>query len=183
MKFLFDYFPIIGFFIAYKVWGIYVATLVTIGASFLQLIIYWLRFRQFEKLHVITFIFVFVLGGLTLLFHQPLFIKWKPTIVYWIFALILFGSHRFGSKTLIHRMLHDKIELPLKAWARINLSWGIFFIFLGCLNLYVVYTYSTNAWVNFKLFGTLGLMLVFIIGQAVYISKYAEPSKKTSISK
>ena len=179
MKFLFDYFPILCFFIAYKVWGIYVATGVAMGASALQVSIYWLKHRRFEKLHVITLAFILLLGAMTLLFHKAIFIQWKPTIVYWIFALLLFSSHVIGSRTLVHRMLNDKIILPLKVWSRLNLSWAIFFLLLGGLNLYVVYHFSTNAWVNFKLFGTLGLIFVFIIGQALYIARHAQHTKKT----
>lgn len=180
MKFLFDYFPIICFFIAYKLWGIYTATAVAMVASALQLGAYWIMHRRFEKLHIITFAFIIVLGSLTLIFHKAIFVKWKPTIVYWIFSGVLFGSHFFGKKPLIHRMLNDKIALPEKVWPRLNMSWAIFFLGLGILNLYVVYDYNTNAWVNFKLFGTLGLMLVFIIGQAFYISKHMKNTKKVS---
>lgn len=178
MKFLFDYFPIIGFFIAFKLWGIYVATAVAIASSVLQVGLYWLKHRRFEKLHVITMIFIIILGGSTLIFHKPIFIKWKPTIVYWIFSVVLIGSQWIGNKTLIHRMLNEQITLPAKIWTHLNISWAIFFLLLGALNLYVVYHYSTNAWVNFKLFGTLGLMLFFIIVQALYVTKYLPTHKK-----
>lgn len=177
MKFLFDYFPIICFFIAYKFGGIYVATAVAMAASALQLAAYWLKHRRFEKLHVITFVFIIVLGSLTLIFHKAIFVKWKPTIVYWIFAGVLFGSHFFGKKPLMYSMLGDKVSLPDKVWPRLNMSWAIFFLGLGILNLYVVYNYNTNAWVNFKLFGTFILMLVFIIGQAFYIAKHMKAVK------
>lgn len=180
MKFLFDYFPIICFFIAYKLWGIYVATAVAMVTSALQLTFYWIKHRRFEKLHVITFAFIMILGSMTLIFHKAIFIKWKPTIVYWIFGAVLLGSHFIGKKTVMHRMLNDKITLPKKIWSRLNLSWAIFFLLLGVLNLYVVYHYDTNAWVNFKLFGTLGLMLVFIVAQAFYLARYVQSSKKIS---
>lgn len=178
MKFLFDYFPIICFFIAYKLWGIYVATGVAIAASFLQLLVYWLRHRRFEKLHVITFALIFILGGVTIIFHNAIFIKWKPTIVYWVFAILLIGSQWVSSKPLLHRMLGKKIELPQKVWAHLNVSWAIFFLMLGGINLYVIYNYNTNSWVNFKLFGTLGLMLAFILGQAFFIGKHLQNTKK-----
>jgi len=180
MKFLFDYFPIICFFIAYKFGGIYVATAVAMAASALQLAGYWLKHRRFEKLHVITFIFIIVLGSLTLIFHKSIFVKWKPTIVYWIFSGVLFGSHFFAKKPVMQSMLADKVSLPDKVWPRLNMSWAIFFLALGILNLYVVYNYNTNAWVNFKLFGTLILMLAFIIGQAFYIAKHMKTVKNTS---
>ena len=178
MKFLFDYFPIIVFFLVYKFLGIYWATGVTMAASLLQVGIYWLMHKRFEKFHIITMIFILVLGSFTLIFHNAIFIKWKPTIVYWIFSIVLIGSQFIGARSLIHRMLHEKISLPEKVWSRINLSWGIFFLFLGGLNLYVVYHYDTNAWVNFKLFGTLGLMIVFIFCQAIYMSKHMQAIKK-----
>ncbi|ABS78241.1 septation protein A [Coxiella burnetii] len=180
MKFLFDYFPIICFFVAYKFWGIYIATAAAMVVSALQVAIYWIRFRRFEKFHVITLIFILLLGSFTLVFHNAIFIKWKPTIVYWIFAIVLFGSHFFGKHTLVHRMLKEKIELPAKTWSRLNLSWALFFLILGVLNLFVVYNFDTNTWVNFKLFGTLALMLVFILGQAFYIARHAQNLKTNS---
>ena len=177
MKFLFDYFPIICFFVAYKFSNIYTATAVTIGASLLQLTVYWLIHRRFETLHALTFVFIVVLGGSTLLFHKDIFIKWKPSVIYWIFAIALISSQFFSAKTLMERMLSDKINLSTRIWRRLNMSWAIFFAFLGFLNLYVVYHFDTNAWVNFKLFGTLGIMLVFIIAQALYMTRHMEQQK------
>jgi intracellular septation protein len=177
MKFLFDYFPIICFFVAYKFSNIYTATAVTIGASLLQLTVYWLIHRRFETLHALTFVFIVVLGGSTLLFHKDIFIKWKPSVIYWIFAITLLSSQFFSAKTLLERMLSDKINLSTRIWRRLNMSWAIFFAFLGFLNLYVVYHFDTNAWVNFKLFGTLGIMLVFIIAQALYMTRHMEQQK------
>lgn len=174
MKFLFDYFPIICFFIAYKFSNIYTATAVTIAASLIQLSVYWLIHRRFETLHTITFIFVVLLGGSTLLFHKDIFIKWKPSVIYWIFALTLLFSQFFSAKTVLERMLRDKISLTTLIWRRLNMSWAIFFILLGFLNLYVVYHFDTNVWVNFKLFGTLGITLIFIIAQALYMTKHMQ---------
>ncbi|OGO91128.1 MAG: septation protein A [Coxiella sp. RIFCSPHIGHO2_12_FULL_42_15] len=177
MKFLFDYFPIIIFFLSYKFWNIFVATALTMAASILQVAIYWLMHRRFEKFHIITMIFILILGTFTLAFHNAIFIKWKPSIVYWIFSIVLLGSQYIGSKSLIHRMLDEKISLPLKIWQRINLSWAVFFFLLGLLNIYVVYHYDTNTWVNFKLFGTLILMVLFIFIQALYISKHMQQAR------
>ena len=174
MKFLFDYFPIICFFIAYKFSNIYIATEVTIAASLIQLSVYWLIHRRFETLHTITFVFVVLLGGSTLLFHKDIFIKWKPSVIYWIFAITLLFSQFFSAKTVLERMLSDKINLATRIWKRLNMSWAIFFILLGFLNLYVVYHFDTNVWVNFKLFGTLGITLVFIIAQALYMTKHMQ---------
>lgn len=182
MKFLFDYLPIIVFFVAYKFGDIYLATALTMIVSVLQVAAMWIMHRRFEKFHLITMAFVVILGTFTLLLHDPIFIKWKPTIVYWIFSAVLAGSQFVGTKSLVHRMLDEKIALPLKIWQRLNASWVVFFAFLGFLNLYVVYHFSTNAWVNFKLFGTLLLLLAFIMLQAVYISKHTELTTKTSKS-
>ncbi len=183
MKLLYDYFPIICFFIAYKLYGIYVATAVTIGASILQVAFFWLKNRRFETIHLITLAFVVVLGGATLIFHKAIFIKWKPSIIYWIFSIVLIGSHFFTTKPLLHRLLSSKISLPLKIWARLNITWAIFFLLLGFLNLYVVYNYSTSSWVNFKLFGTLGLTLVFIIAQTLYMARHMDSDDKTNKKK
>lgn len=180
MKFLFDYFPIIVFFASYKIWNIYVATALTMAASALQVFIYWLIHKRFEKFHLITLGFIVVLGGSTLLFHNEIFIKWKPTIVYWAFAVALLLSQLIGNKSLIHRMLQEKVSLPIKIWQKINFSWAVFFGLMGFINLYVVYYYSTNVWVNFKLFGTMGLMLVFIVLQALYMSYHMQIFRKHS---
>ncbi|OGT41501.1 MAG: septation protein A [Gammaproteobacteria bacterium RIFCSPHIGHO2_12_FULL_40_19] len=174
MKLLFDYFPIICFFVAYKFLGIFTATAVTMGACILQNILYWLKHKCFEKLHLITLVSVLILGGFTLFFHNIIFIQWKPTIIYWIFAVVLLFSQFFSHKNILIRMLGDKIALPQKIWNNLNVAWALFFIFLGFLNIYVIYHYSTNAWVNFKLFGTLGLTLAFTIVQAIYMSRHIQ---------
>lgn len=180
MKFLFDYFPIVCFFIAFKFYGIFVATAVAMAACALQNLIYWFIHRRFEKLHLITMATVFILGGFTLLFHKPEFIQWKPTIIYWVFSMVLLGSHWIGKKSLLFRMLGNKISLPEKIWFRLSIAWALFFLFLGILNIYVMYHYSLNAWVNFKLFGTLGLTLLFVIAQTIYMSKHMESSHEHS---
>lgn len=172
MKFLFDYFPIICFFVGYLLWGIYVATAITIAASILQNAAYWLKHRRFEKMHLITMAVIIVLGGLTLIFHNAMFIKWKPSIIYWIFGGVLLGSHYIGEMPLLKRMLYSKIKLPDFVWKKLNAAWAIFFIFLGFLNIYVAYHYDTQTWVYFKLFGTLGLTFLFVFIQALYMARY-----------
>ena len=181
MKLLFDYFPIVCFFIAFKLYGVYAATVVTMTACALQNMIYWLINKRFEKLHLITLASVFVLGAFTLIFHKAIFIQWKPTIIYWVFAVILLFSQFIAKKNLLTKMLHDKISLPEKVWSQLNIAWSLFFIFLGVLNIYVMYHYSLNAWVNFKLFGTLGLTLTFIIIQAIYMSRHMVETNDNSL--
>lgn len=182
MKLLFDYFPIICFFIAFKLNGVYVATGVTMAACVLQNIVYGLIHKRFEKLHVITLFSVLILGGFTLFFHNAIFIQWKPSIIYWIFAVVLLFSQYVSGKNLLAHLLGDKIVLPKKVWNQLNISWSLFFIFLGLLNVYVIYHYSMNAWVNFKLFGTLGLTLAFTIAQAIYMSQFIQPEEATNQS-
>lgn len=174
MKILFDFFPILLFFIAYKLYGIYVATGVAIGASIIQVGSFWLKFRRFETMQLVTLGAVTVLGGATIMLHDELFIKWKPSVIYWAFGLLFIATRYIGKKTLLQRLMDHKVTLPVPIWYRLNMSWAIFFILLGCLNLYVVYHYSTDAWVNFKLFGTLGLTLVFVILQSMYMSRHID---------
>ncbi|MCB1827828.1 MAG: septation protein A [Coxiellaceae bacterium] len=178
MKILYDYLPIIAFFVAYKFYGIFVATAVTMAASFLQIAIYWLIYRRFEKLHLIMFVAILILGGLTLGFHNVIFIKWKPSVIYWLFGILLIGSHFIGEKPIIERLLGDKLKIPRKIWHRVNFSWGIFFLLLGCLNVYVLYHYNTSQWVNFKVFGATGLTLLFAIIQVVFLARHIKEEEK-----
>ena len=173
MKLFFDFLPILLFFVAYKFYGVYIATAVAMAASAAQTGIFWLMHKRFEKMHVITLASVMLLGGATLLFHDPVFIKLKPTAIYWAFSLVFLGTQLFTEKTLIQRMMDEKIQLPIAIWNKLNISWIIFFALLGCLNLYVAYMFSLDTWVNFKLFGALGITIGFTIGQAIYMSKHA----------
>lgn len=147
-------------------------------ASLLQVGIYWLQHKRFEGLHLVTLATVVLLGGTTLLLHNELFIKWKPTAIYWIFALAFLGSNFIGKKPLIQRLLGSQITLPILIWQRLNIAWVIFFTLMGILNVYVLYHFSTNAWVNFKLFGSLGITIAFLIAQAIYMSRYLLDQKQ-----
>jgi len=117
---------------------------------------------------------VSVFGSMTLIFHDETFIKWKPTVLYWAFAGALAGGVLFFRKNLIRSLLAEKIELPDAAWQKLNLSWIGFFVFMGIANLFVAYNFSTDDWVNFKLFGGTGLMLVFVLVQGLLLSKHIE---------
>ncbi|MDP1651823.1 MAG: septation protein A [Rhodocyclaceae bacterium] len=174
MKFLFDLFPVILFFAAYKFADIYVATGVAIGATFVQ--IGWVHFRhgKVDKMLWVSLGLIVFFGGATLLFRDPTFIKWKPTVLYWLFASALLGSALLFGKNLIRAMLEQQVSLPEPVWARLNLAWAVFFAAMGLLNLYVAYNYSESDWVNFKLFGATGLMFVFIVAQGLMLSKYVE---------
>lgn len=172
MKLLFDLFPVILFFIAFKLYGIYVATAVAIVASILQVAYVYAKNKRVEKMHIITLALIIILGGATLIFQDEAFIKWKPTVVNWGFALIFLGSHFIGQKPIIRRMMDQAISLPDRVWLNLSYMWIVFFIFSGIANIYVAYQYDTDTWVNFKLFGLMGLTLVFIIVQGIYISRY-----------
>jgi intracellular septation protein len=172
MKFLFDFFPILLFFIAFKLYDIYVATAVAIVSSIIQVGFVWYRHRRVEKMHLITLALIVVLGGATLLLHDETFIKWKPTVVNWAFALAFLGS-QFSQKNLVQRMMEEHIILTSKTvWKRLNLAWVAFFLLMGVVNLYVAFHFDTDTWVNFKLFGMMGLTFLFVIAQSIYLSQY-----------
>jgi intracellular septation protein len=174
MKFLFDFFPILLFFIAYKLEGIYVATAVAMAASFVQVGLHWYKHRRFENMHLVTLALIVVFGGLTLLLHDETFIKWKPTVINWLFGAVFLGSQFVGKQSIVERMMGANVSLPARVWTQLNLAWSAFFFFLGVANIYVMYNFDTDTWVNFKLFGMMGLTIAFIIGQAIYLSRYLQ---------
>ena len=180
MKLLFDLFPVILFFIAFKVFNVYVATGTAIVATIAQ--IGWVKWRhgKVDTMLWVSFAIIAVFGGATLILHDETFIKFKPTILYWIFATILLGSNLFLKKNLMRTLLKEKITLPIKVWNQVNLGWSLFFVLLGVVNLYVAFNFSTDAWVNFKLFGTTGMMLVFVLLQAMALSKYMHEEKESN---
>jgi intracellular septation protein len=177
MKILVDLFPIILFFIAYKMTGdIITATGVIIAATLVQFAYTWIRHRKIERMHWLTLILILFFGGLTLAFQDATFIKWKPSIANWLFAAVFLFSGMFMQRTLLQRMMDHAVSLPDDAWKRLNLAWVIFFVVMGAVNLGVAYNFSEEIWVDFKLFGMLGMTLVFIIGQGFYIARFAEES-------
>ena len=177
MKFITDFFPILLFFVAYKMYDIYVATAVAIAAAVIQVAYAWHKHRHVENMQWITLGLIAVFGGLTLFLQDEAFIKMKPTAINWLFAIAFLGSQYIGNKTFIERMVSGNIELPKEVWKRLNLSWVAFFVFSGVANLYVAQNYDTDTWVNFKLFGMLGLTFVFIIGQGIYMTRYMKSSE------
>ena len=182
MKFLVDFLPVLAFFIAFylpadREQAIYVATAAAIAASAIQIAGLWLLKHKIEKMHVITFLLILVLGGATLLLQDKTFIKWKPTAVNWLFALVFLGSQFIGEKPLVQRMMEQAVQLPRPVWSRLNLSWVAFFLAMGIANLYVAFTFSDEVWVNFKMFGILGLTFVFVVGQSLFLARYMEEPK------
>jgi intracellular septation protein len=175
MKFLYDLVPVLLFFVAYKLYDIWVATAVAVAASALQVGTGWVRHRRVEKMQLVTLALILVLGGATLWFRDETFIKWKPTIVNWLFAAVFLGSRLVGGKTLVERMMSHAITVPKVVWGRLNLAWVSFFIGLGGINLYVAYRFDTDTWVNFKLYGLMGLTLAFVVAQAFYLARFVEP--------
>lgn len=176
MKLLFDLFPVVLFFIAYKMYDIYVATAVIIVATIMQVAYVYAKHKKVEKIHIITLVLILILGGLTLVLHDEDFIKWKPTIVNWGFALVFLGSHYIGQKPIVERMMSQAISLPKQIWFNLSWLWILFFVISGVVNLYVAFNYDTDTWVNFKLFGLMGMTVVFIIIQGIYISRYIQES-------
>jgi intracellular septation protein len=200
-KLLFDLFPIILFFVAYQLaqsnpqaasdtltWlgvqltstqkpGVFIATLVAIAATFGQ--IGWLKVRghSIDAMLWVSLVLIVIFGSATLIFHSETFIKWKPTVLYGVFALSLALAPRLSGRNLIRLMMQSQLELPDPVWARLNQMWALFFTAMGLANAWIANTYDTDTWVNFKLFGTLGLMLVFVLAQGVYLSRHMkEPS-------
>jgi intracellular septation protein len=165
MKIFFDLLPVILFFIAYKMFDIYVATGVIIVACLVQLIAVRLVTKRVEKVYIWTCLAVVLLGGLTIWLRDPMFIKWKPSIVNWGLGLAFLISQFVGEKPLVERMLGKALEMPREKWKRLNFAWILFFLACGSLNIFIAYRWSESAWVNFKLFGLTGLSFAFIIIQ------------------
>jgi intracellular septation protein len=177
MKFLFDIFPVILFFIAFKVYDIYVATAVAMAATFLQIGWTWLRHRKVDNLLWVSLALIVVFGGATLLLQDETFIKWKPTVLYWLFCAVLAVAALGFRKNLIRAMMETQVTLPEVVWGKLLASWIAFFALMGALNLIVAFNFSTDAWVNFKLFGGIGLMLVFIVLQGLMLARHIEDKK------
>jgi len=173
MKLFFDFLPILLFFVAYKTSGIYVATAVAIAASLTLVGYTWLRTRKVEPMQLVSLGLIVVFGGATLWLQNPLFIMWKPSILYILFAAAFLGSQFIGDKTLVERMMGSLMSAPQVIWRQVNIAWVSFFIALAVLNLYVAYNFDEATWVNFKLFGLMGITLVFMLAQGLWLGKHA----------
>ena len=188
MKIFFDFLPIFLFFAAFKLYDIYVATVVAIVSSIIQVGFSRIKTGKFETMHLVTLGLILVLGGATLLLQDKRFIMWKPTLVNWAFALAFLGSAFIGKKSMVERMMGSAIELPQQVWSRLNYAWVIFFIVIGLINIYVAFYYALELpeaereamWVNFKLFGMMGLTFLFVIGQSFFLARYMTDEDENS---
>ncbi|MBI5780842.1 MAG: septation protein A [Rhodocyclales bacterium] len=197
MKLLFDLFPVLVFFLAYRLAGLFpdalaplgatlgaspatlplaIATAATMLATAAQILALRLRRRPVDRMLWVSFVLVSGLGAATLLLHDPAFIQWKPTALYWSFAAALIGA-RFLRRNLIRSAMQAQLQLPEPVWARLSDLWSGFFLAMGALNLYVAWNYSETTWVNFKLFGTLGAMLLFVLAQSLWLSRHLEEER------
>jgi intracellular septation protein len=178
MKQFLDFLPLIVFFAFYKLYDIYVASGALIVATALALVFTWFKYRKIEKMTLITFLMVLVFGTLTLVFHNDLFIKWKVTIIYTLFALALLISQLVLKKPLVQRMLGKELTLPDKVWNNLNLGWAVFFLVCGLANIYVAFWLPQSVWVNFKVFGLTALTLVFTLLSGIYIYRHMPEEQK-----
>ncbi len=170
MQLLFDFFPVIAFFVAYKLADIYVATGVIIVAVVIQVAVQWARHRKVSPMTLISGALVLVFGTITLLVHDKTFIQWKPTVLNWLFGAGFLVSQFFGEQPVIQRLMGANLTLERPVWIKLNLMWVAFFFLMGALNLYVAFSFEESTWVNFKLFGMLGLTMVFALLQGVWLS-------------
>ncbi|CDG48584.1 septation protein A [Serratia symbiotica] len=179
MKQFLDFLPLIIFFVFYKLYDVYLASGALIAATALVLVFTWVKYRKVEKMALITFLMVLVFGTLTLVFHNDLFIKWKVTVIYGLFALVLLISQLVHKKPLVQRMLGKELTLPDKVWSNLNLAWAVFFLVCGLANIYVAFWLPQSTWVNFKVFGLTALTLVFTLISGIYIYRHMpEETKK-----
>jgi len=178
MKFLFDLFPIILFFIAFKFGDIYTATIVAMVATIGQILWVYYHHRKIDAMQWVSLVMILVFGSLTIFLHDKTFIQLKPTALYWLFSSVLFISSEFFKKNWIEVLMGKQVTLKAQnshsVWMTLNRAWAAFFFFMGALNLYVAFEFSEEAWVNFKLFGSTGLLIVFVIIQGIWLSRHME---------
>lgn len=180
MKQLIDFIPLVVFFIVYKLYDIYYASGALVVATALALLFTWVKYRKVEKMMIFTFVLVTFFGTLTIVFHNDVFIKWKVTVIYSLFAIGLVVSQWVMKQSLIQSMLGKEITLPEKVWRTLNLAWALFFLFCGLLNIYVAFWLPQTVWVNFKVFGLTAMTLIFTLLSGVYIYRYMSDEQKKS---
>lgn len=181
LNMVYDFILIVLFFITFKLYDIYAATMMIIIGAALQVMLTRIVHKRYDKKQLILLGVVVVFGGMTLYFHNPIFIKWKPTVVFWLMGFALLISHFFGKEPLIQRLMghvfEGKQSVPSSVWKRLNLAWMIFFIALGTINVFVAYCFSDNTWVNFKLYGVLSAFILFALGQSIYLVRFLSIEK------
>jgi len=175
MQFLIDFIPIIIFFAAYKLYGMYVATAAIMVAISVQIAIQWFTKREVNKMLLVSGALVLVLGGITLTLRNPLFFQWKVTVVYGLFSIAFLASQFIGTKPLIERIMGHAIALPRTMWIQLNLMWVAAFAILAVTNVYVVYNFSEEFWVDFKVWGTLGFTILVALIQGIWIARSIPP--------
>jgi intracellular septation protein len=183
MKPLLDFFPLLLFFVAYKFFDVYAATLVAIAATAVQVAVQRARNGHIEAMPLVSLAIIVVFGGLTIALHDDTFIKLKPTIIDWLLACVLVFSQFFGRRTALEYAMGSQLRLPASIWRRVNLGWALFFLVAGALNIYVAFYFGrdldaatrTDIWVDFKVFGLLGLTVLFAIAQSVFIARHIAP--------
>ncbi|MBI4357134.1 MAG: septation protein IspZ [Gammaproteobacteria bacterium] len=182
MKLIFEFVPLLAFFVALVKADLYVATLVFLIALPLQMACSWVWTKRIEKIQIIVLVIAILLGGTTLILRDPLFIKWKPTVVNWLFTCIFLGGQWFTKNPPIKRLLGKQLQLPPTVWSTLNISWAVFFFLLGLANLYFAYQFDTLTWAKFKVFGSLGLTLLFVAGQALFLAHFCRVDKVSEAS-
>ena len=178
MQLLFDFLPIIVFFVVFKLQDIYAATAAIMVVMSLQVAIQWLRHRKVSNMLLVSTVLVLLFGSATLLLRNPVFIQWKPTVVNWLFAAVFLGSHFIGDKSMCERIMGEAIELESAFWRQLNLMWVANFTLLGAANIYVANNFDQETWVNFKFYGMLGLSLLTAVGQAIWVSAHLANAEK-----
>ncbi len=158
------------------------ATLVVIAATGLQIALMLVRGKKVDLMLWVSLGLITLMGGATIWFHNDNFIKWKPSVLYWVMGLGFLLSQVVFKKNLLKSLMGDQLDLPQSVWQRLSMAWVVFFGLMGILNLYVAFSFSQSTWVNFKLFGSLGLMLAFTIGQGIYLSRHLQVKTKSDIS-
>jgi intracellular septation protein len=181
LNLIYDFLIVLIFFIAFKFYDIYVATCVGIVGTAIQVVVHRIWKGQFDKKQLMVFGIFVLFGGMTLYFHNPIFVKWKPSIVFWIFGITILFSHFMMKQPIMQRLMGNMLEgnahIPLRVWKILNIAWGIFFILLGSVNIFIAYQFSTNVWVNFKLYGILSSLFLFAVAQSIYLARYLEQEK------
>ena len=179
MKLLLDFFPIALFFIVFKVYGIYAATAIAIVATVLQ--IAWMRYKngRVDTMQWISLGVIVVFGGATLITQDETFIKWKPSVLYWLMCSTLWIGYFVFKRNFIQSLMGSQLELPQDVWGRLLHAWAAFFMLMGLVNIWVAYNFDTDTWVSYKLFGGFGLMLVFVVLQGLFLSRYMKEPEET----